>query len=114
MSKYTMYVGGVNRPPLNEPNAKANARGIEAFTIDSKTGEATWLDVTTGIDNPTYLSLSPDGRSLAACSELIGVNEGLVTLFERENGKLVYVNQHTTRGDTTAHLSFDTQGRAVA
>jgi 6-phosphogluconolactonase len=114
MSKYTMYIGGVNRPPLDEPNAKANARGIEAYTIDSKTGEATWLGVTAGVDNTTYLSLSPDGRLLAACSELIGVNEGLVTLFERRNGKLAYVNQQTTRGDTTAHLSFDTRGRAVA
>jgi hypothetical protein len=32
-----------------------------------------------GIDNPTYLAISADGRTLYATSEVLGWNEGTIT-----------------------------------
>lgn len=111
MPKTLMFVGGCNRslPYL----ATANGEGVAAFDFDEATGRLSPRGTTSGIDNPTFLAVSPDGRTLYATSEVFGWNEGTVTAYAIDpgSGALDYINKQPTRGSITAQVSFDRTGR---
>jgi 6-phosphogluconolactonase len=113
MSSALFYVGGVNRGIGYV--AKPAAKGIAAFRIDLDSGAAEALGITEGIDNPTFVAVSADGKSLAAVSEVDGWNEGLITGYavDRATGALEYLSKQATRGDYTAHLGHDQTGGFV-
>jgi 6-phosphogluconolactonase len=109
MSKSWMFVGGCNRAlPYF---ARANGEGIAAFAFDG--GRAVPAGVTDGIDNPTFIAISPDGRTLYATSEVLGWNEGTITAYaiDPASGALEYLNKQPTRGSITAQASFDRSGK---
>jgi 6-phosphogluconolactonase len=111
MPKTMMFVGGGNRAlPYF---ASVNAEGIAAFAFDETTGRTAPLGVTKGIDNPTFVAISPDGRTLYATSEVLGWNEGLVTAYaiDHASGRLDYLNKQPTRGSIAAQMSFDRTGK---
>ncbi len=113
MASVLLYVGGVNRGIGYV--AKPAAKGIAAFRLDLETGVAVPLAVTEGIDNPTFVEVAKDGKSLAAVSEVGGWNEGLITGYaiDPDTGALEYLSKQPTRGDYTAHLGHDNSGRFV-
>lgn len=114
MSRTLLFVGSSNRQlPYF---ATANGKGIAAFFIDPDTGASTPAGVREGIDNPTYLAVTADGRTLCATSEVLGWNEGTITAYaiDAASGALAYIDKQPTRGDIAAHLSFDATGRYVA
>ena len=111
MSKSWMFVGCCNRAlPYF---ATANGEGIAAFAFDEASGSAIPAGVTAGIDNPTFLTVSPDGRTLYATSEVLGWNEGTVTAYaiDSATGALEYLNKQPTRGSIAAQVSFDGAGK---
>ena len=69
--------------------------------------------MTKGIDNPTFLAVSPDGRTLYATSEVLDWNEGTVTAYatNHASGRLEYINKQPTRGSIAAQMSFDRTGK---
>lgn len=114
MASALFYVGCCNRglPYV----AKAGGKGIAAYDLDLDTGATTLLGITTGIDNPTFVEVSPDGSSLAAVSEVVEWNEGLISAYaiHRSTGALEYLSKQATRGDAACHLGHDKSGRFVA
>lgn len=111
MPKTLMFVGCCNRAlPYF---ATANGEGIAAFAFDQATGGAEPLGVTGGTDNPTFLAVSPDGRTLYATSEVLDWNEGTVTAYaiDHASGRLEYLNKQPTRGSIAAQMSFDRTGK---
>ena len=111
MPRTLMFVGCCNRPlPYF---ATANGEGIAAFEFEEKTGRLSPLATTSGIDNPTYIVISPDGRTLYATSEVLGWNEGTITAYaiDSASGRLEYLNKQPTRGSIVAQASFDRTGR---
>ncbi len=114
MPRSLMYIGGCNRTlPYF---ASANAKGIACFEVDLETGAARAAGVTEGIDNPTFLAVAPDGKSLCATSEVLGWNEGVISAYaiDPSTGALSYLCKQPTRGDIAAHLAFDGTGKFVA
>ncbi|HLW89848.1 MAG TPA: lactonase family protein [Roseiarcus sp.] len=111
MPKTLMFVGCCNRAlPYF---ATTHGEGIAAFAFDEATGGASPLETTAGIDNPTFLAVSPDGRTLYATSEVLGWNEGVITAYaiDSASGRLEYLNKQPTRGSIVAQVSFDRAGR---
>jgi 6-phosphogluconolactonase len=111
MPNTLMFVGCCNRAlPYF---ATANGEGIAAFAFDEATGKTSPLGVTPGIDNPTFIAISPDGRTLYATSEVLGWNEGAVTAYaiDHASGQLDYLNKQPTRGSIAAQMSFDRTGQ---
>jgi len=106
-----MLTGCTNRAVGHAPDVKG--KGIEAWSIDSETGAADQLGVTTGIDNPSYVRVSPDGTLLAAVEEVDGWNEGNAILYaiDQASGALTYLNKQPTRGSITCHFNFSPDGR---
>src|SRR3569623_2047096 len=109
-----MYVGCCNGflPYVKSPAGK----GIAAFEVDTETGSARPLGVTEGIDNPTFVAVSPDGKSLTAVSEYAGDKEGLLTAYDvdRATGELRLLNRVPSAGATPAQLDYDRTGQFVA
>jgi len=106
-----MLVGGLNRAAPYFANVRG--KGLHAYAFDEGSGSATLLCEATGIDNPTYLSLSPDGRFVYANSEVFGWPEGAVSAYrcDLEAPRLQPVNMQPSLGSITAHSSLDRTGR---
>lgn len=104
-----MYTGSNNR-------GGGPGKGIEAWTVDSETGAADKLFTIEGIDNPSYVKVSPDGTLLGAVEEVGGWNEGNAILYaiDPATGALTYLNKQATRGSITCHLNFSPDGRFAA
>ena len=106
-----MFVGSCNIP--TPYFATANGEGISVLLFDPETGTASLVARHEGIDNPTYLSTTPDGRRIFANSELFGRAQGHVTAFEfdPERGEIVHIDMVPSRGSITAHNSISNDGR---
>jgi 6-phosphogluconolactonase len=106
-----MLVGGLNRAAPYFANVRG--KGLHAYAFDEETGAATLLCEATGIDNPTYLSLSADGRFAYANSEVFGWPEGAVSAYRCDlvARRLRPINMQPSLGSITAHSSFDRSGR---
>src|SRR5262245_50436596 len=70
-----MFVGSLNREAPYFQGARGV--GVSVFALDEATGDTRLLAEATGIDNPTFLSVSPDGSRIYANSEIFGWREGL-------------------------------------
>ena len=94
------------------------AEGIYTFAFDPATGALTPVDVTTGIENPTFLALDPQQRCLYAVSEVgtaDGQPSGAVVAFsiEPQTGRLSLLNHALTGGKGPCHVCVDQTGQAV-
>lgn len=107
MGKLGLYVGCCNRK--TPYFATANGHGIAIFSFDTDSGQLTAQELQTGIDNPTFVTVSPDRQCLYANSEVFEWNEGTVTAYaiDQTNASLKYINKQTAQGNITAFLSFD-------
>ena len=89
-------------------SAAALPLGISSFDFDDATGRLTHLDTVTGTDNPSFLAISSDCRTLYAANELVDPNEGLISAYRiSSSGKLSYLNRQPSRGCLPAHLCLD-------
>lgn len=104
---YTQKLGHVN----------GKASGIYTCRLDTETGALTVVDSTTGIDNPSFVCVSPDKKYLYAVAENGGTPEapwGSVVAYQiKENGKLLKINEMPSYGVAPCHVSTDLSGKFV-
>ncbi len=106
------FVGCLNRPAPYPGGA--HGRGIAVLSLDLHTGALHLVSHTEGIDNPSFLAVSADGRRLYATSEVYGWHEGVVSAYAiGDAGGLTYINKQPTLGSVAAHVSLDPSGRWV-
>jgi 6-phosphogluconolactonase len=96
----------------------AGSKGIYAYNFDSSTGELTQTGLATEADNPTFLALSPDKRTVFVANEINhyeGKRSGAVSSYtlDRAKAQLTKVNQSATGGGGTCYVSTDHTGRCV-
>lgn len=94
------------------------SKGIYAYDFDTTTGELTQIGLAAESDNPTFLTLAPDGKSVFVANEIDhfeGKNSGAVSSFtlDRKNAKLVKVNEVASLGGGTCHVAIDQTGHSV-
>lgn len=105
-----LFVGSLNRelPYM----ASWRGKGIASFAFDDDTGALSLLSETGDIDNPSFLTVAADGRTLYASSELWDRHEGLVSAYAvAADGGLSYLNQQPTLGSTAAQHSLTADGQ---
>lgn len=75
----------------------------------------TQIGETTGIDNPSFLSIDHQNRYLYANSEVYQWHEGLITAFSinQKTGELTYLNKQSTQGNTTAYNTVEYSNQYV-
>ena len=112
--KYIFFVG-----TYTEPGSKS--KGIYAYSYDAGTAQITPLGLAAETTNPSWFTLSPNGRFLYAANEVQnykGPNSGGVSAFSvdrdkdgRATGKLTFLNEVPTRGADPCYVSVDRTGK---
>ena len=92
------------------PHVHGTAAGIYVCRFDQQTGKLSIQSVASGVTNPSFVTLSPDGRYLYAAQEL---EEGLVTAFEIDpaTGDLSILNSQPSGGAHPCYVSVTADGR---
>jgi len=90
-----------------------NSKGIYVYHFNSLTGNAEWVSNTDHADNPSFLTVAPDGKHLYAVNEVNKNGTGLVTAytFDPINGTLSFLNQQSSGSQDPCHISITKDGR---
>jgi len=105
--QHTFFAGGY---------AAADQPAMHVFTFDSISGALSPVGSFTGVANPSFLRVHPNGRWLYAVSE-VGLADsgehGAVWAFHIDQASLALepINRQSTRGDWPCHLEIDASGR---
>jgi 6-phosphogluconolactonase len=88
-------------------------KGIYLYRFDAATGKTTALGET-DVENPSYLTLSPDGRFVYAVNENPSGIGGVTSLsFDSLTGVLHVLNRQSSGGEFPCYVSEDASGKWV-
>ncbi|HEX5150120.1 MAG TPA: lactonase family protein [Parafilimonas sp.] len=89
--------------------------GIHVYRFNPNKGEATFISKTSGVQNPSWLCVSKDGKFVYAVNENGGDKPGEVSAFafDKKNGQLTLLNKQPTDGFAPCHISIDASGKNV-
>ena len=106
--KCIVFVGSYNDDKAKE--------GIYVYQLDTVTGDLTRLSSVRNILNPSFLTLSANGKYLFACSETQRPNLGSVSgfKFDPKADTLTFINSQKSGGDNPAYVSLHKDGRWIA
>lgn len=105
-----VFVGSLNREAPYFQGARGV--GLSVYSFDEETLETRKLAETNDVDNPTFLSVTPDGSRIYANSEVFAWREGTVSAysFDRGSDALTYLNKQPSLGSITAHNTITRDG----
>ena len=95
-----------------------SSKGVYSYSFAASTGDLTALGLAAESDNPTFLALAPDGKTVLVANELDMFESkasGAVSTFtlDRSKTRLSKVNQVASGGGGTCHVAFDRTGKAA-
>ena len=94
------------------------SKGIYAYAFEAASGELKALELAAEADNPTFLAMAPNGRTVMVANELDtyqGRSGGAVSSYvlDRASARLTKVNEVASFGGGTCHVAFDHTGRSA-
>jgi len=94
-------------------NWDKNSEGIYVYELNNETGKLTKVTSVKDIINPSYITISSDGKYIYASSESKIKNGGSVSAFrfDKETKKLIYLNQQKSAGENPVYLSVHKNGK---
>ncbi|NIF04789.1 lactonase family protein [Chryseobacterium sp. Tr-659] len=103
-NKYVFF-GSFNRDKETE--------GIYVYKLDTIKGKLSKVASVKGILNPSFLTLSPNGKYLFACTESKTKNGGRVSSFEfnPEKKSLTFINSQKSGGENPVYLTVHKNGK---
>ena len=89
--------------------------GIYIYEFNSSTGELKQLSAGKNVVNPSFITISPNGKYLYACTDTKLPKHGSVTSFKIDsvNGKISFLNKQTSGGENPVYLTVDKSNRFV-
>jgi 6-phosphogluconolactonase len=101
---YKLIVGTYTSSPTSD--------GIYVYDFNSQTGDVTLKSKISGVENPSYLTLSRDGKHVYAVNE---VKTGGISsfLFNSVSGALTFVNRVSSGGASPCYVSVDDKNKYV-
>lgn len=89
-------------------NTSGHSKGIYVYQFNAATGDFKPVS-TVATANPSYLALSPGGKTLYAVNETGGTTPGGVSAFsfDKISGQLQFLNKQESGGDDPCYLSVD-------
>ncbi|SEW51981.1 lactonase family protein [Chitinophaga arvensicola] len=103
--QHYLFVGSYNRDKEKE--------GVYLFRFNDATGDLQRVSATSGILNPSFLTISPDGKYIYTCSEAQTPNVGGVSslAFDSTKETLTLLDRQDSGGDNPAYVGLDPQGK---
>lgn len=94
-------------------NWDKSKEGIYVYELDTLKGRLTIKSSLSGVLNPSFLALSPNGTYLFSCTESKTENAGSVSSFRinSEKGTLSHINSQKSGGENPVFLSVDKNGK---
>ena len=82
--------------------------GIYVYEFNSKSGELKLMSTGENLTNPSFLSVSPNGKFLYACTESKLPKHGSVSAFKIDSltGKISFINKQSCGGENPVYLSI--------
>lgn len=113
MTSTRIYVGTYTRPAPYL--AQTNGEGLYIADYDVDNGQIKLIHTVPGVESPSYLCISPDGRNLHAVSEVLDWHEGLVSSYaiDAASGELSYLGLQGSRGTVACYVMMDSGSRAA-
>lgn len=96
-------------------NANKNTPGIYIYELDNSSGQLKEVSVVKDVQNPSFLTLSPDGRFVYACTATQTPNAGSVTsfAFDTATKSLTFINSQSSGGDNPVYVSVSNTGKWI-
>ncbi|MCS3532237.1 lactonase family protein [Chryseobacterium sp. JUb7] len=94
-------------------NRDKNLEGIYVYELDTIKGKLSKIASYKGILNPSFITLSPNGKYIFACTESKTKNAGSVSSFEfdRKNKTLNFINKQKSGGENPVYLTAHKNGK---
>lgn len=94
-------------------NRETSTDGIYIFRLNTLSGKLLQVLMNNSVFNPTYLTLSPNGKFLYACTESQTKNAGSVSSYEfnSQNGTLNFINSQKSGGENPVYLTVNKSGK---
>jgi 6-phosphogluconolactonase len=92
------------------------SKGIYVYNFNAKTGKASWVSNTDSVVNPSYITLSHNGKFVYAVNETNGADPGKVSAFSFNNkkGTLKFLNTRLSGGDDPCYVSVTNDDKWLA
>ena len=94
---------------------EGSSDGIYVYTFNNETGKLIYKNKTTDIENPSFLTLSSDLKSVYAISEFGSDSIGMVYAYgyDAESGALTFKNKASAGGSGPCYVSVDKSDRYI-
>jgi 6-phosphogluconolactonase len=91
------------------------SKGIYVYQFDIKNGTAKLISSTDSVVNPSYLTISNDGKFIYSVNETGGNQPGYVSAFsfDKTSGRLIFINSQSSGGDHPCYITIDKTNRWV-
>lgn len=94
--------------------APASAEGIRVFTFDQSDARCRYISGLKGIENPSYLTVSQNGKHVYAVAE----NDSLISTanalgFDKQSGRLTFQNARATQGAAPCNITLSPREQYV-
>ena len=98
---------------LGSYNRDKTAEAIQIYQLYTVKGKLTKVTFAKDVVNPSYLTLSSNGKYLYACTDTKTPNAGSVSSFEfnPENKTLTFLNKQSSGGENPVYLSVHKSGK---
>jgi 6-phosphogluconolactonase len=98
---------------LGSYNKDKEAEAIQVYQLDTLNGKLAKITAAKNIINPSYLTLSPNGKYVYACTDTKTPNAGSVSSFEfnPENKTLTFLNKQGSGGENPVYVSVHKSGK---
>jgi len=98
---------------LGSYNRDKEAESIQVYQLDTLNGKLTKITAAKNIINPSYLTISPNGKYLYACTDTKMPNAGSVSsfAFNPENKTLTFLNKQSSGGENPVYVSVHKSGK---
>ncbi|WP_337966676.1 lactonase family protein [uncultured Flavobacterium sp.] len=98
---------------LGSYNRDKTAESIQVYQLDTINGKLSKITAIKNVVNPSYLTLSPNGKYLYACTETKTPNAGSVSSFEfnPENKTLTFLNSQKSGGENPVYVAVHKSGK---
>lgn len=99
-NEYNLLIGTYTKPGKSE--------GIYVYRFNTETGEFSFKSKASGVENPSYLTISNDNKHVYSVSE-VGDGKGGVSSFSFDpaTGKLQLMNNASSGGDGPCYITAD-------
>lgn len=89
--------------------------GIHVYRFNPNKGEATFVSKTSGVENPSWLCASKDGKFVYSVNENSSDKPGYASAFafDKKKGELTFLNKQPTDGFAPASIAVDATGKNV-